>query len=87
MQARSKWYELVRYIRVVDVIVSDGGISRTRWPIGRVMEVYRWDNNLFRIADDKTAEEIIQRDVRELCIIEGTDEYSQVGGCGSLKAW
>ena len=87
LQVRSKWHKPARSIKVGDVvIVSNDGISRTRWPLGRVIEVHPGDDNLVRTANIKTSKGIIQRDVRKLCIIEGTDEYPQAGGCASLKA-
>ena len=87
LQVRSKWHKPARSIKVGDVvIVSNDGISRTRWPLGRVIKVHHGDDNLVRTANIKTSKGIIQRDVRRLCITEGTDEYPQAGGCASLKA-
>ena len=67
-------------------MVSDDGIRRIRRPLGRVLEVYRGSDNLVRTADIETLEEIVQNNVRKLCIIDGTCEYSHGGQCGSLKA-
>jgi hypothetical protein len=75
LQQRVKWHNPTRNFRVNDVVlVVTESSARAGWPLGRIVEVYPGLDGMIRKAAVKSNGVTLLRDVRKLCLLEGTIE-------------
>ncbi|CAL8088177.1 unnamed protein product [Calicophoron daubneyi] len=73
LQVRSKWISLQRnFVKGDLVLVLDEKCPRGKWPKGLVVEIYPDDQGYVRQVDIRTTGGVIRRDIRNLCLLEGS---------------
>ncbi|KAF4514244.1 UNVERIFIED_CONTAM: hypothetical protein B566_EDAN019533 [Ephemera danica] len=74
LHARSKWLINKRDIVQGDlVLIVDNGAPRGVWKKGLVTKVYRGLDDHVRRAEVRTTGGIVLRDIRSMCLLEGSD--------------
>ena len=73
LQLKQKWLRPRPNLAVGDVVlVVDEASPRGRWPKGIVQEVFPDKHGIVRHVLVRTASSVLRRDVRKLCLLEGT---------------
>jgi transposase InsO family protein len=71
LQQRDKWSKRRRNIQEGDVVLlNEDNLSRNRWPLARVMQVFPGADGMVRSAMVKTATSEYQRPIAKMCLIE-----------------
>ena len=71
---RNKWKLNVRNFQPGDlVLISNKDISRSNWPLARILEVTRSDDNVVRVVKLKTKGGIYVRPAGCLCLLEASN--------------
>ena len=75
LQLRQKWHKPVKNLEVGDVVIlADDKLSRSSWPLGRVVETYPGSDGLIRSAKvttkSVTGTNMLIRPVHKLCLLE-----------------
>jgi len=66
----AKWHKPSRNLSVGDiVVVNEGGMVPTAWPLGRVTEVFSGKDGLVRVVNVKTKCGIFKRPVHKLALL------------------
>ncbi|CAH8551523.1 unnamed protein product [Dicrocoelium dendriticum] len=79
LQSRQKWLHSSRNFRPGDVVlVSSEASSRGTWPLGVIESCTDSGDGLVRTAVVRTKEGLYKRDVRKLCLLEGSDTGGNV---------
>ena len=74
LQQRQKWLCPERNLSVNDLVLIIGEQSRRgQWPKGIIEETYPGPDGLVRSARVRTESSSIVRDIRKLCLLEGSD--------------
>ena len=72
LQQCQKWYQTRRNVDVNDlVILKETGITRNKWPLGRITEVFPGRDGRIRSAIIRTAKGEIHRPISQICVLEG----------------
>lgn len=72
LQERTKWFRQRRDLKVGDlVLVVDEKVDRNQWPLGIVCEAFPGSDGLVRESLVRTSRNVLRRDVRKLCLLEG----------------
>ena len=73
LQERQKWHNLTNNLSVGDlVLVVDQNLHRGKWPKGIIEEVYPDNDGIVRQVLVRTTSGKVRRDVRNICVLEGT---------------
>ena len=65
-----KWQHPSRNLAVGDVVVlREDGITPTKWPLGRVVEIYPGRDNLTRVASVRTAKGVYKRPITKMALL------------------
>ena len=71
LQKRSKWVKSRRNVQIGDlVLIAEDNVLRSRWPMGRVMEVFCGEDGGVRSVKIKTVGNVFHRPVTKLCLLE-----------------
>ena len=71
LQRRSKWTTVCRDVKIGDLVpVLGEKMSRGKWPMGVVCKIHADTDNHVRKAEVRTANGVILRDIRKLCLLE-----------------
>ena len=74
LQQRQKWLYPERNLSVNDLVLIIGEQSRRgQWPKGIIEETYPGPDGVVRSARVRTESSSIVRDIRKLCLLEGSD--------------
>ncbi|KAK4468963.1 hypothetical protein MN116_000099 [Schistosoma mekongi] len=74
LQCRQKWLMKHRNLKEGDVvIISTDGATRGYWPLGIILKCEIDKDNLVRTVTVRTKDGTIRRDVRKVCLLEGSD--------------
>ena len=85
MQERQKWTSSTDNLRVGDlVLLMDKGAARGNWAKGIVQEAERGGDGRVREAVVRTTKGLLRRDVRQLCMLEASDEAIPVDTLGGV---
>ena len=72
---QQKWHRICRNLKVEDLLMAmSEHISSVNWQMEVVTEVVTQDDGLVRDVMVKTSKGLLRRDVRRLCLLEGTDD-------------
>ncbi len=75
LQSIHKWLHPQRNLKTGDlVLITKTDSPRGHWPKGVVIETFPGPDGLVRQVSIKTANGIIRRDVRSLCLLEGAED-------------
>ena len=70
LQARNKWKLEKRNIIVNDIVlISDETIPPARWPLARVIKLYKGTDSFARVTDLKTSSTVISRPIHKLILL------------------
>ena len=70
LNKHNKWRFPTRNVSVGDVvIIQDRGLVPTKWPLGRVIEVYRGQDGLVRVVSVKTSQGVYRRPVTKVAVL------------------
>ena len=79
MTARNKWLKEEPPLQVGDIVlVSEDNVSRGKWPLARVTEVYHGRDGLVRTATVRTEKSVLNRPVQRLHRLEIASATPQV---------
>ncbi|XP_053964222.1 uncharacterized protein LOC128867152 [Anastrepha ludens] len=87
LQQRSKWHTQNFELCVNDIVlVKDENLPPLKWPLARVTELIYGSDRVARVAVLKTANGVIRRAIRKLCLLPRQDEVESQslptgGGC------
>ena len=72
LTVRRKWTKNIRNFKVGDlVLVADNpNVERSKWPLGRVIDVFPSKDNVIRTVKIKTSNSELLRPVAKLCLLE-----------------
>jgi hypothetical protein len=77
LQARQKWGSVRRNFRINDIVlIKDDTVTRSQWPMGRVMHVSSDDNGLVRSVQLRVAysKDLVTRPITKIVLlVEATD--------------
>ena len=75
LTVRRKWTKNIRNFKVGDLIlVADNqNVERSKWPLGRVIEVFPSKDNVVRTVKIKTSNSELLRPVAKLCLLEESE--------------
>ena len=77
LQARQKWKLTKRDIIVNDIVlITDETMPPAKWPLARVVKVYKGSDNLTRVVDLKTGATMLTRPIHKLILLESLDNES-----------
>ena len=72
LQERAKWMKPRRSLKIGDlVLIADENVHRGKWPLGRVVDVFRGKDGYVRSAKVRTSLTVLTRPVTKLCFLEG----------------
>ena len=72
LQERAKWMKPCRSLEIGDlVLIADENVHRGKWPLGKVVDVFRGKDGYVRSAKVKTSLTVLTRSVTKLCFLEG----------------
>ena len=76
LTCRKKWTKNVRNFQPGDlVIIVEKNVERSRWPLGRVLETFKSEDNIIRSVKVKTSTNELVRPAASLCLLEETNEF------------
>ena len=71
LQERHKWKSAKRELSIDDIVlIIDEIMPPAKWPLARVVKLYRGLDNLVRVVDLKTSTSNLQRPVHKLILLE-----------------
>ena len=71
----TKWRHPLRNLRVGDIVIlREDSVLPTKWPLGRVTEVYPGKDELVRVATVKTHAGVRTRPVTKLALLLPSDQ-------------
>jgi hypothetical protein len=77
LQARQKWGSVRRNFKINDIVLlKDDSVTRSQWPMGRVMQVSSDDNGLVRSVQLRVAysKDLVSRPITKIVLlVEATD--------------
>ena len=77
LQERQKWLKPRRNLKIKDlVLMVDKKSPRGQWPMALV-EVFPDGNGYVREASVRTRHAVFRRNVRQLCLLEGVEEFNK----------
>lgn len=66
----NKWFHSERNVAIGDIVlIKEGGIVPTKWPMGRIVNVYPGKDKLVRVVSVKTAQGTYKRPVSKVAIL------------------
>jgi hypothetical protein len=66
----AKWHKPTRNISVGDIVVlHDGGLVPTQWPLGKVLKAFTGSDGLVRVVEVKTQSGIFTRPVHKIALL------------------
>ena len=69
---RQKWRTQIRNFKPGDlVLISNKDIPRSNWPLARILEIHRSEDNVVRVVKLKTKDGVYTRPAANLCLLEG----------------
>ena len=69
--ARPKWFQRECNLAVGDIVsVTESGLVRSQWPLGRVVKVLRGEHGVVRTAVVKMKSREYKRPTHKLCLIQ-----------------
>ena len=72
LQERAKWMKPRRSLEIGDlVLIADESVHRGKWPLGKVVDVFRGKDGYVRSAKVQTSLTVLTRPVTKLCFLEG----------------
>ena len=78
---RTKWHETHRNVQENDlVLVISSNTPRNSWPVGRIIETYKGQDDLVRSARVRLRDSELVRPIRKLCVLEETQRLTQDNG-------
>ena len=73
LQERQKWCVETRNFAVGDLVLILSDMNeRGRWPLGRITKTWISGDNMVRTVEVRTANSVVVRDIRSVCLLEGT---------------
>ncbi|XP_071044160.1 uncharacterized protein [Parasteatoda tepidariorum] len=70
LQQRNKWYFQKDNVKIGDLVVLiEDNVPTYKWPLGRIIELYKDDDNLVRVVRVKTQSGIYKRAIYRVCIL------------------
>ena len=72
MQCRQKWNTVRRNFKVDDIVLlKDDDVTRSQWPMGRVVEVFPDDKGLVRSVHLQTVQskELVFRPIHKIVLL------------------
>ena len=67
------------------VLIKEDNIPKTRWPLGRVIELHPGADKIVRSVTLKTEKGVIKRSIQCLRNLEIAPEYKSLPGQGNIK--
>ena len=55
------------------IVVANKNLSRAKWPLGRIVEIFSGSDDVIRVAKVKTSQGVYVRPTANLCSMEGVD--------------
>ena len=78
---RTKWHGTHRNVQENDlVLVISSNTPRNSWPVGRIIETYKGQDDLVRSARVRLRDSELVRPIRKLCVLEETQRLTQDNG-------
>ena len=78
LQERQKWLKPRRNLKINDlVLMADKKSPRGQWPMAIVEEVFPDEKGNVREATVRTRHTTFKRNVQQLCLLEGVEEFSK----------
>ena len=72
LQERAKWMKPRRSLEIGDlVLIADENVHRGKWPLGKVVDVFRGKDGYVRSAKVQTSLTVLTRPVTKSCFLEG----------------
>ena len=66
----AKWHKPTKNLSVGDIVVlHEGGIVQTKWPIGKVIKTFSGADGLVRVVDVKTQNGVFKRPVNKITLL------------------
>ena len=71
-QERGKWMKPRRSLEIGDLaLIADENVHRGKWPLGKVVDVFRGKDGYVRSAKVQTSLTVLSRPVTKSCFLEG----------------
>ena len=67
---RQKWRTKIRNFERDLVLILSKDITRSNWPLTRVLDIYWGEDNVIRVGKVKTKDDIYTRPAAKLCLLE-----------------
>ena len=70
------WFQKLRNFKVGDLLsIASDDTSRSSWPLGHIIEVFVWSNDIVRTVKLKTGSGEILRPASQLALLEATCDW------------
>ena len=77
LQVRNKWTEKLKNIEVDDIVlVTDETMPSSKWPLGRIIKIFKGPDDLTRIVEVRTCTSVLRRPVQKLVLLKTNNELS-----------
>ena len=74
LQERAKWMKPCRSLEIGDlVLIVDEDVYHGKWPLGKVVDVFRGKDGRVRSAKVQTSLTFLTRPVTKSCFLEGQE--------------
>lgn len=86
LQYRNKWQERAKNLKEGDiVIIKEDNVPVMKWPIGRILKIYKGKDEIVRVADVKTASSVFKRAIQYLAPLPKLNDEKEEGQQQSIQ--